>query len=592
MNMGYVNNKRIWTLFLVVFSVSLVFGQDEESGEDIDLSVEIRGEVDLFLKDANKLSKTPEIIESSLELTPMTYSLIPRKPTQKVDLKPVPAAKITINKPLPNLFRGYAKGAVGTKLTGLAELRFMDGYSKHGTFDSYFKYFTSDGFVSEADSISDSFSEMSLGVSGKRFLKKHSVGIDIDYNREKIHYYGYDPDVFPLNYEVDDKRVYKTFNGGVDLKSYFRDTTKLNYVGRLDFIQFSDNVESSENNFIFHVDMNKYVKTENYALGVDIDYNNLKNISFRTGGDQKFNNTVLNFNPRITTYRNGLMVRVGVNLTGDGAGGIKPRIYPDIEVRYSMFDGIFIPYGGLGGQLHKNRYRTLADQNPFVQNFLVDDVIDTDVIRNTNEKINIYGGIRGNISSNMSFNIKLSRASFDDFVFFVNDSIVSQGNRFRTDYASMKRTTVTGELTYNAGDKIKFFGRGDFYIYDEFEEEEPWNQPNNKIAISASYNLEDKLIAQLEIAALGKRRAKSVIEVLDTTNPDDAQGELVTNGTETYYAYELDPFIDVTLKGEYRYTKRLSVFAQINNMIAGKYQRFNAYPVQRFNFLGGATYSF
>ncbi len=600
-----MNRKLKYSRILVVLNLSLIlgfgaFGQ-EETEEEIDLNVVIQGTAELFLNDANKVSKLPEIIESSVELAPMTYSLIPRKPTQKIDLKPVPAAKVTIDKPRPKLFRGYAKGAVGTKFTGLGEIRFMDGYNRNGTFDSHLKYFTSDGFVSAADSIADSFSDLSIGVSGKRFLKKHSVGIAVDYDREKIHYYGFDPDVFPSNYEIDDKRIYRTFSTGVNLRSYERDTTKMNYKGTFDFKQFSDNVKSSENNFIIGAKLNKFVGSENYALGVDIDYNQFKHEVFRSGVELKHNNMVFTLNPTITTHRNGLMVKVGVKLTANATNGTKLRAYPDVEARYSLFDGIFIPYAGLGGELHKNRYRTIVGENPFVQNFLVDDLINPDVIRNTNEKINIYGGVRGNISSNMSFNTKISRASFDDFIYYANDSLVTPGNRFRTEYGALKRTTITGELTYNAGDKVKFFGRGDFYIYDDREveqgfndrvAEEVWNQPNNKIAISASYNIEQKLIAEIEISALGKRRAKSLVEILDMSEEGATTGELITNGDNTYYAYTLDPYIDVTLKSEYRYTKRLSVFAQINNMIAGKYQRFNAYPVQRLNIMGGATYSF
>ncbi|MEJ6796647.1 MAG: hypothetical protein QNK63_08045, partial [Flavobacteriales bacterium] len=374
-----VNN--IHTKFLVVlgacfffFSSMLLAQQDTE--QDIDLNVVIQGNAELFLNDANKVSKVPKVIESSVELTPMVYSLIPRKPTQKIDLKPVPAAKVTIDKPLPKLFRAYAKGAVGTKFTGLGELRFMDGYNRNGTFDSHIKYFTSDGFVSQADSIADSFSDLSIGLTGKRFLKKHSMGIAVDYDREKIHYYGYDPDIFPENFDADDenKRIYNTFSVGANMRSYQRDTTKMNYRGTFDFKQFSDDVKGVENNFIVGVNLNKFVETENYALGVDLDYNQFKHDAFDPELELKHTNTVFTLNPTVTTHRNGLIVKVGAKLTANTTNGTQPKVYPDIEARYSLFDGIFIPYAGIGGELHKNRYRTIAQENPFVQSFLVDDL--------------------------------------------------------------------------------------------------------------------------------------------------------------------------------------------------------------------------
>ncbi|MFK7755632.1 MAG: hypothetical protein AB8B53_01730 [Flavobacteriales bacterium] len=554
-----------------------------EQNEELDLNVVITGDAQLFLNDANKVINVPELKESAVELPPMTYYLIPRKPEQKIELKPVPAAKVNMQQKLPNLFRGYVKGAVGTNLTGLGEIRFMDGYSRNGTFDSFLKFRGSDGRVALVDSIPDTFSNLSLGVSGKRFLKKQSVGINLGYDRDMMHYFGYDPELYPENFGVDEQRIYRTFNAGVNIKSYFRDSTKLNYVGRFDFLQFSDNADGSENNFVFDADFNQQLERKNlvFAMGVNIDYNQLKNRSPRTLAIQKFNNTVIALNPRLVAQQNGFTVRVGARLVGDFMGALEPKIYPDLEANYSLFEGVFIPYIGLGGDLHKNRYRTLADENPFIQSFLIEDIATSDVLMNTNEKINVFGGIRGNISSNMSFNTKISRASFDNFVYFVNDTIVSQGNRFRTEYGELVRTTVTGELTYNAGEKIKFFGRGDFYIYDEKMEEEPWNQPDNKITVSASYNIDNKIVANLDVYAIGKRRAKSLGFIEGGILDDDG-----------YFTYNLKPFLDATLKAEYRYTKRLSVYAQINNILAGRYERFNNFPTQRLNFLAGATYAF
>ena len=548
------------------------------------------------MNDANKVTRTPEIKESIVELPSLSYLLLSRKPLPLAELKPVPAAKIVIFKEEPNLFRGYAKGAVGTKLTTYGELRFMDGYSRKGTYDMFIKHFGTDGFVSSADSIPDSYSNFALGVSGKRFLKQHSVGIDLDYDREKIHFYGYNPEDYPENFGIDEKRLYRTVDVGVFLKSYYRDSTKWNHFGRFDFIQFSDNVKSAENNFIFHADLNKRIGKNTdagniyFASSLDVDYNNLNNINPRTNSEQKYKNTVIELNPRITMKAAGFTTQIGARLTGDFVGGpMTPHIYPDIEAKYSLFDGIFKPYAGLGGELHRNRYRSLTSENPFLQSFIREDLGDEDILINTNEKVNIYGGIRGNISNDMSFNAKVSRASFDDFAYFITDSLISLGNRFKVEYGDLKRTTVTGELTFNQGEKIKLFAQGEFYIYDEREDgEEAWNQPVNKISISAHYNIQNKLRAELEVYALGQRKAKSLVELESIGVVDE--GEF--NAEEGFYMYNLKSFIDGTLKVEYNYTKRLSVFAQINNFLAANYVRYANYPVQRFNFLGGATYSF
>jgi hypothetical protein len=53
---------------------------------------------------------------------------------------------------------------------------------------------------------------------------------------------------------------------------------------------------------------------------------------------------------------------------------------------------------------------------------------------------------------------------------------------------------------------------------------------------------------------------------------------------------ELKGYVDANLGFEYRY-KQLSGFVQFNNIAAAKYQRWNYYPSQRFNFMIGLTYS-
>jgi len=65
------------------------------------------------------------------------------------------------------------------------------------------------------------------------------------------------------------------------------------------------------------------------------------------------------------------------------------------------------------------------------------------------------------------------------------------------------------------------------------------------------------------VYALGQRRAKSLVELEDLGTLEE--GEFNAEGG--FYTYDLKSFIDATLKVEYNYTKRLSVFAQINNFL-------------------------
>ena len=101
------------------------------------------------------------------------------------------------------------------------------------------------------------------------------------------------------------------------------------------------------------------------------------------------------------------------------------------------------------------------------------------------------------------------------------------------------------------------------------------------MSIGARYDIRNKLILKAEAMLLGVRPAKfEEIRSID--------GVLVPTSRQV----ELGGFVDAYIGAEYRYTKRLSVFLDISNLSASKYERWYRYPVQRGLVIGGFTYAF
>mgnify|MGYP002682147599 CR=1 FL=1 len=79
-------------------------------------------------------------------------------------------------------------------------------------------------------------------------------------------------------------------------------------------------------------------------------------------------------------------------------------------------------------------------------------------------------------------------------------------------------------------------------------------------------------------------------------DPDLAYGSAYTADLQAHLeaarGKDLDGFMDLYLGLEYRYTKRLSLFLDVSNLSASKYERWYQYPVKRTLLLGGATYAF
>jgi outer membrane receptor for ferrienterochelin and colicin len=119
------------------------------------------------------------------------------------------------------------------------------------------------------------------------------------------------------------------------------------------------------------------------------------------------------------------------------------------------------------------------------------------------------------------------------------------------------------------------------YTYATRVEDEPWNLPPYKLTFAARHNLRDKLVLKAEAMFLGRRTAYRAPEA-------STDSSVVAVSTRT----QLDGFLDLYLGAEYRYTKRLSMFLDISNLSASKYERWYRHPTQRGLIMLGATYAF
>ncbi|MBO7496011.1 MAG: TonB-dependent receptor, partial [Salinivirgaceae bacterium] len=108
---------------------------------------------------------------------------------------------------------------------------------------------------------------------------------------------------------------------------------------------------------------------------------------------------------------------------------------------------------------------------------------------------------------------------------------------------------------------------------------EAWHLPTYTASLDMSYNLENKIIARLNVYAISKRNARI----------DHINAQTNENMPE---AKELNGVIDANLGLEYRITKRFSSFLDLNNIAGQRYYEWNQYANQRFNFMLGLTYTF
>jgi outer membrane receptor protein involved in Fe transport len=108
-----------------------------------------------------------------------------------------------------------------------------------------------------------------------------------------------------------------------------------------------------------------------------------------------------------------------------------------------------------------------------------------------------------------------------------------------------------------------------------------WNLPQLQFIARGSYQLNNKFYGQLDANIETGRKALVSADTPDALSTDQGQ-----------YYVNLGTIVDINLGLEYRYTPRVSIFLQANNLAAQRYNRWYSYPVQPIQVIGGITARF
>ncbi len=570
--------KKIITFFFILGSLT-VLGQGNDE-------IVIVGTVDRKVEPAYRITENPTIIDTTISAFIMEYPLLVLMYPTTIEIDTIDAAKIKTTEKLPQLYSFYAKAGVGSELMPLGELYFDSKRSRKFIYGAHAKHLSSFGNLKNYAPAQ--FDRTKLGFYGGINENDYTLRGDIHYNNRGLHYYGWE---VPLDSISRDsiKQRYHDVGGSFSFASHKKDSANLNFKAGVDYNYFTSLKPDSEsltdwkgreNYFAINSSAWYKLNKEVFAADFNIRHNNYK---YGVEGDSLSaldtailrSNTIVNFKPTISTYLkdNRFKAVIGLDLVIDAADKTKAHIYPVAELKYSMFNDIFIPYLGLKGGLKQQTFRSLTNENEFVLPNLV--------LRNENTMIDLYGGIKGTLSKRMSFNLSASFARIRDKAFFVTDTTYSVGNKFNLAYDTLSLTTIEGSLSYQLNEKLKIDGIGRFYSYQLNNFAYAWNMPQLQVILRGHYNLFDKFLINLDLnLEQGRKALVYAMEAEDV--------ELVDN----QYVKNLGILVDANLGVEYRYNKRISAFVQFNNFAAQRYYRWYDYPVQSFQVMGGVTFRF
>ena len=263
-------------------------------------------------------------------------------------------------------------------------------------------------------------------------------------------------------------------------------------------------------------------------------------------------------------------LNLGLNITfEDQMNTVSLRLYPMADFQFVVVKNILLPFIGIYGKDINHSYQNIATENPFILPDLL--------VKNSNDRLSLYGGIKGSLVSKVSYNLKFDYSQFTNQYFYVNDAATVLQNHFNVVYDNANQLTLTLDASYDFSTELSFAAKINIYQYQMSQQQYAWQKPKSDATFSAKYNLGNKILVNFDILELGKRYAK----IYSRDFPYIPDGN-----------YKVMPSVlDFNLGAEYRYTKILSFWLHLNNFTASKYYVWNQYPSQRFNLMAGLSYS-
>ena len=478
------------------------------------------------------------------------------------------------------IFSNYVTLAAGNYGTANAELFVSQNVSNTDYFGGMLRHISSQGGIKDI-TLDDKFSNTSLDLTYGSRTRAMNWNADLDYQHQIYNWYGLHPSFFDQATidGIDEKQTYHNlyFGGRLSLGDSFLKESSLK------FNRFWDAFGSAENRFIVKPSMEFDIIEEKFKANFILDYISGEFDKPLFGGNSyKYGFTNVGFSPSIRLQKDDLTVNAGIGLfysIASEGGENKFFIYPQVTGTYRLVGDLMIFYAGLEGTLKQNSYKDFVDTNFFVSPTLA--------VAPTDQKYDIYAGLKGKLANSISYNIRGSYANEENKPLFkhngfdddnANDEGYTYGNSFDVVYDKVKTVSFFGELKADFSKNVSFGINGTFSSYSTDAAKEAWNLPSIKMGANLDVTITPKWYAGTNLFFVGERKDQFIHSSLLIDYP-------LENVT-------LDSYFDLNAHIGYKHNERLTFFLKGNNLANQNYQRWLSYPVQGLQIMGGASYKF
>jgi hypothetical protein len=544
-----MNIMKIFIFGSLLFGMGIcVHAQDTAKRRTIDITSSFKP----VLRDAVKINfnAAPPVADTSRpRLTysiPAQYLFISYQPGE---MKPVALQTDTANEWVND---NYIKIGAGNVHLPYVKTGFSFGDGKSTFFNIFADQLSSKGSLPYQKNSLTSVKLAGSVITANNLEWNGSIGFkNDDYNL-----YGFRPDSLKIPADVL-RQQFQTFEGKLSLRNRQPTDFGLVYHPNIRVSVFTDNhnPKATEENTTLNLPLEKTIgKDFAFDLGVSADLTN-----YRQSNTGTIQNNLFYVSPAFVVKTSSLFLQASVVPSWDNkAFTLLPNFVADISTPDKRF-GVQL---GWIGYYDKGSYQRFEAINPWLGQ--------PSLLLNTRIEEG-YAGIKGSLTNHFSYSAKIGVIEYKNMPLFVNDTL-DGGNQFSIRYeSSMQALQIHGELSYIQGEDFSVVATLNSYQYtNQRTEQKPWG------LLPFEFN-----------TSLRWQAFKDFWAKLDLYTFDGAQYR-ATNGV----SFKGDGAFDMNAGVEFRITRQLNLWLQLNNLFNDKYERWHQYPVYGFNLMGGIVFSF